>query len=839
MRWMGARLLVSVTLQKKIAQLKEYRATHKIEYYKPYPFQLAFHHAKKGEIYGSGHYELREGQPSEERALICGNQIGKELENGTPILTPNGWTRIEDLSVGDEVISGDGAPTLVTGVYPQGVKSVYSMIFDDGSVGAGLEHLWKVKSPVARFRKGRKGYGEWTVVSTKQILDKYGSNPTPIQRYSIQTAVAEFEGQDTPIDPYTLGALLGDGSFRGKSIKITTPEQFIVDKLIPVSGTEVRKVASREMDYIFAKLDNKNPMRAILSEMGLIDTYSYNKFIPKEYLWNTVDVRLAVLQGLMDTDGYSSAVTTEYYSTSKQMADDVEFLVRSLGGIVSRGIKKDPKFTYKGESKVGKDCYIVRIKHIEFCPFSLPRKIPAPRERACSERVLRHIEYKGESECTCISVGSHDSTYVTKDFIVTHNTTCAAMEVVYHATGEYPDWWQGVRFNSPITIGVGGKRNESVRDVCQNELCGDPFEESFFGTGAIPKDKMGKATRKAGVPNALSALMVKHRKGGYSKIRFMAFEQGPDAFMGIRFDYAWLDEEPPMEILSQIKRSMLSKKIKSIGSTFTPEEGITNVVDEYLNHMKAHQAVIRATWDDADHMTDEKREEHLSQFPKHEREMRMKGIPFMGSGLIFPVADDDIAIDPFLIPDHWPRICGIDFGYDHPFSAVWIAYDRDNETSYVYDCFRVSGKVPPIHASAIKGRGDWMPIAWPHDGFQHDKGSGIPLADQYRDEGLKLLKDKFSNPPAPGQKEGQGGNGVEVGLFAILTKMETGRFKVFSNLYEWFEEKNMYHRKEGKIDKVRDDIMSATRYAEQSLRFASTKPAVFTRRNNRKGYTNW
>ena len=333
--------------------------------------------------------------------------------------------------------------------------------------------------------------------------------------------------------------------------------------------------------------------------------------------------------------------------------------------------------------------------------------------------------------------------------------------------------------------------------------------------------------------------MVKHKDGMFSKIRFMAFEQGPDAFMGIRFDYAWLDEEPPMEILSQIKRSMLSKKKKSIGSTFTPEEGVTNVVDEYINHMKPHQAVVRATWDDADHMTPEKREEHLSQFPKHEREMRMRGIPFMGSGLIFPEDDDDIAVERFNIPDHWPRICGIDFGYDHPFAAVWIAWDRETDTLYVYDCWRAAGKIPPVHASAVRQRGSWMPVAWPHDGLQHDKGSGIPLADQYRKEGLKLLRDKFSNPPSPGQKEGQGGNGVEVGLFAILTKMETGTFKVFSHLTEWFEEKNMYHRKEGKIEKVRDDLMSATRYAAQSIRFAATRPIPVVRKSKRKGMRNW
>ena len=769
MRWMGARLLVSVALQKKIAQLKEYRATHKIEYYKPYPFQLAFHHAKKGEIYTSNHYELREGEPSEERALICGNQIGKCQSVSSSIETSKGRMKIRD-------------------VFGQRIKVP---TYPDGELRNVVK--WIRKPPEECFRITMSD-GQWF------------ESPRGHRVLTSQGYLSLDE-----LFPYLPEHVLHGQGF-----------------LVGVRAS-VRRLMGTLRGYLYRYLVDPNLCGGqLLSGQDNVQVFSP---LPDDALQH--NARLSRSGGLASKGIYT------LYSSLCRLSNLGDALLISGQYVFSSilGILTFSRLGSQNNQTLWQSMYSASLHPQGFSVF---------QDQSLSSSLQIPSVY-GNKIVSVISVGVHTlydmevagrHNYISGG-MVHHNTTCAAMEVVYHATGEYPEWWKGVRFNNPITIGVGGKRNESVRDVCQNELCGDPFEESFFGTGAIPKDKMGKATRKAGVPNALSALMVKHRKGGYSKIRFMAFEQGPDAFMGIRFDYAWLDEEPPMEILSQIKRSMLSKKIKSIGSTFTPEEGITNVVDEYLNHMKAHQAVIRATWDDADHMTDEKREEHLSQFPKHEREMRMKGIPFMGSGLIFPVADDDIAIDPFLIPDHWPRICGIDFGYDHPFSAVWIAYDRDNETSYVYDCFRVSGKVPPIHASAIKGRGDWMPIAWPHDGFQHDKGSGIPLADQYRDEGLKLLKDKFSNPPAPGQKEGQGGNGVEVGLFAILTKMETGRFKVFSNLYEWFEEKNMYHRKEGKIDKVRDDIMSATRYAEQSLRFASTKPAVFTRRNNRKGYTNW
>lgn len=419
-------------------------------------------------------------------------------------------------------------------------------------------------------------------------------------------------------------------------------------------------------------------------------------------------------------------------------------------------------------------------------------------------------------------------------------TMSAAMETAFHATGEYPDWWEGVRFNYAPSIVCIGKSNDSVMKVIQKELMGDPLSmPDSLGTGTIPKDKIVKTNRKPGVVNALSSVVVKHKSGKNAQVWFMAYEQDTGAMMGIRNDIVWADEEPPQDVMSQMKRSQLSRKQKAIYSTFTPEEGVTQVVDQLLNDMQPYQAVVRATWDDAPHMTPEMREKELSKFPPHERDMRSRGIPMMGSGLVFAVPDEQIMVDPIELPAHWPRICAVDFGWDHPFAAVWIALDRDNDTAYVYDCYRESKALPPIHASAIRHRGPWIPIAWPHDGLQTDKASGIPLADQYRKEGLKLLPDKFSNPPSPGQKEGQGGNGVEAGLFAMLTAMEEGRFKVFSTLNDWFEEKRQYHRKDGKIVALRDDIMSATRYAYQSLRFARTQPIQRVRTANYEGLGNW
>lgn len=424
-------------------------------------------------------------------------------------------------------------------------------------------------------------------------------------------------------------------------------------------------------------------------------------------------------------------------------------------------------------------------------------------------------------------------------------TTSAAMEVAMHATGIYPDWWKGQKFDRAVNCVVAGKSNDSVRDVVQNELLGDPFSETAMGTGAIPKHLLGKTTRKAGVPNALSAVMVKHVSGKWSKIRFMAYEQGPDPYMGIKFDVGWLDEEPPQDVWTQFIRGTISRKEGEyqLLLTFTPEEGVTEVVDGFMNSLTTGQSLIRAGWDDAGHMTKERQAEILAQLPPHERDMRSKGIPLMGSGLIFPISDDAIMCEPFAIPAYWPCICGIDFGIDHPFAAVWVAWDREKDIVYIYDAYRQSGQLPPMHASAIKKRSPWIQIVWPHDGLNTDKGSGIPLASLYREEGLNLLPSKFSNPPGPNQKEGQGGNGVEVGLYEMFMRMNEGRLKVFSTLAEWFEEKRQYHRVtvngKSKIVDRREDLMSASRYATQSLRFASIKPQPRRIVNTRSGLSNW
>lgn len=389
-------------------------------------------------------------------------------------------------------------------------------------------------------------------------------------------------------------------------------------------------------------------------------------------------------------------------------------------------------------------------------------------------------------------------------------TMCGAMEMAIHATGLYPDWWEGRRFNRPIRAWCAGNSNDKTRDICQAQLLGQPDDPHDLGKGAIPKDKIGKTARKPGIPNALNSVLVKHVTGGWSRIGFKAYEMGPEAFMGEALDVIWLDEEPPQAVYSQALTRILDRGGLDY-MTFTPENGMTSVVAQFVNNLQPGQALIRATWDDAPHLTPKVKEQILAAYGPHEREMRSKGIPALGSGLVWPIPEDQISCEYFDIPKQWPRICGIDFGVDHPTAAVWIAWNKESDRLYVYDCYRANRTTIADHAHALKQRGQ-IPVAWPHDGMVQDRNSGIGLAEQYRNEGVRMLPKHFTNP--------DGTISLEPGIQAIYQRMASGTFKVFDHLKEWFEEFRSYHRSNGKIVKERDDLMSATRYAAQSLRFA-------------------
>ena len=402
-------------------------------------------------------------------------------------------------------------------------------------------------------------------------------------------------------------------------------------------------------------------------------------------------------------------------------------------------------------------------------------------------------------------------------------TLAAGNEVAMHLTGIYPDWWKGKRFTAPVVGWASGITGESTRDNPQRILLGRPGE---WGTGTIPKLKIENITRAAhSVSDAVDGVRVTHAAGGYSSLAFKSYEKGREKWQGETLDFVWFDEEPPLDIYTE-GMTRTNKTLGPVFLTFTPLMGMSEVVSKFLIEQPPNTHVTSMTIYDVEHYTPEQRTAIIASYPAHERDARSKGIPTMGSGLIYPVEEDSIICAPFAIPAHFVQINGLDFGYDHPTAATCCAWDREADIWYVTKEFRARTELglPVMTAAAVKPWGSWIPTAWPHDGLQHDKGSGEELAGQYRAQGLKMTKDKATHPPAPGEADGTGGNGVEAGIQDILTRMMTGRWKVFSTCTQWLEERRLYHRKDGKIIKLRDDLLSSSRYAYMMRRKAITRP---------------
>lgn len=393
-------------------------------------------------------------------------------------------------------------------------------------------------------------------------------------------------------------------------------------------------------------------------------------------------------------------------------------------------------------------------------------------------------------------------------------TYCAGAEVAMHLTGLYPEWWTGRRFKKAVHWAAASETGLLTRDGMQRILLGWPA--SPLGTGVIPKDTIRQAVAGRGVSDAYDYVRVAHVSGGDSILYLRSYDQGRERIQAMTLDGFWLDEEPDEDYYYEcLTRTNIA--LGPVMLTFTPLKGMTAVVKRYLTERAPGTHVTNMTIDDAEHIDAEKRKAIIASYPAHEREARTMGVPSVGSGRVFPVTEESIRWESHAIPKHWARIVGIDFGWDHPTAAAWLAWDRDADTVYVTDCYRAKEQPVAIHAAAIKARGGW-PVAWPHDGLQHDKGSGVALAEQYRKLGLDML-------PERAQFE-DGSNGVEAGVSLMLDMMLEGRLKVASHLGDVFEELRMYHRDNGKIVKVDEDLLSAIRYGLMMLRYAKAKETL-------------
>jgi len=430
------------------------------------------------------------------------------------------------------------------------------------------------------------------------------------------------------------------------------------------------------------------------------------------------------------------------------------------------------------------------------------------KRRKEENRLSYYVAYTKQSEFHELGATKRERMFMAGNQL--GKTWSGGMEMTMHLTGEYPDWWRGRRFQGPVRAWASGVTGESTRDNPQRILLGPLGKQ---GTGSIPKDSIVEVRTGRGLPDALDNVLVKHKSGGVSQVAFKSYERGREKWQGETLDVVWLDEEPPIDIYSEAL-ARIAARSGMIYLTATPLLGMSDVVRRFLNEPTADRAYVQMTISDALHISPEDRERIIEGYPAHEREARVKGIPMLGSGRVFPVAEEKLLEEAFSIPQFWPRIVGIDFGWDHPTAAAWLAWDRDQDIVHIYDVYRVREETAITHAAAIKARGEWIPIAWPHDGAQTEKGGGETLAAQYKKLGLRMLnvQARFED----------GGNSVEAGVMDMLNRMQTGRLRVAAHLGEWWDEFRMYHRKDGRIVKEHDDILSATRYALMMLKHART-----------------
>ena len=384
-------------------------------------------------------------------------------------------------------------------------------------------------------------------------------------------------------------------------------------------------------------------------------------------------------------------------------------------------------------------------------------------------------------------------------------THIGAYEAACHLTGIYPANWKGRRWDRPTKGWIAGETSLVVRDVQQKKLCGEPGVEEAFGTGMIPKELfVDKPSLARGVTDAYDTIQVRHASGGISVARFKSYEQGRTKFQGESIDWGWADEEPPEDVYAEF----LTRTVATGGMvwvTFTPLKGRSAVVLRFLDEPSPDRGVVSMTIEDALHISPEERTKIIAAFLPHEREARARGVPTLGEGRIFMAPEETILESPIeYIPAYWTKIWGVDFGIGHPFAAVLLLWDRDNDVIHVHHCIRIADALPIQHAAAMKPIGAAVPVAWPLDGTNR-RDDGKPLSDHYKRNGLLMLAGHATWP--------DGSVSTEAGVLEMDERERSGRLKVAAHLSDYLEERRFYHRKDGKIVKIKDDLMSACRIA--------------------------
>jgi phage terminase large subunit-like protein len=416
-------------------------------------------------------------------------------------------------------------------------------------------------------------------------------------------------------------------------------------------------------------------------------------------------------------------------------------------------------------------------------------------------------------------------------------THSAAAQMTFDALALYPEWYAGRRFEKPPKIErpmdflgwAACTTSLKTRDGAQTKLLGDLTQHDGLGTGLIPLDSIvGKPAMARGIANFVDSVSLKRENGGRAIIRFKTYEMGRDAFQGESCDEVWLDEDVKGEQNESIYGECQARLTTTNGIiivTMTPVLGLTPIRRRFKQRLPGTAEVLM-TLDDAlvangGHILDEAVPGLLAKYKASERQTRLYGADMQGEGAVFETPLEAIKYkqDPATFPPYWRWLWALDFRHSgsastgHPFAAVLLCRDRDNDVIRVVDGFRMHG-LAPLHVARIKQHPMWdAPVAWPHDGGRGASLiSGETVAQVYKVLGLNM-RPKHATFHT-------GGYDFEAGLTDMEQRLATRRLLVASHLVEVFDEYQGYHRVNGLVNKIDDDLLSAIRIGCMDIRFA-------------------
>ena len=392
-------------------------------------------------------------------------------------------------------------------------------------------------------------------------------------------------------------------------------------------------------------------------------------------------------------------------------------------------------------------------------------------------------------------------------------TIAGAVEMTYHLTGLYPDWWQGRRFTYPVNAWVVGQTSETVQKILQETYLGPVGD---FGSGMVPRELLDLTTLPAATKVGVSVpgFKVKHSSGGYSSVAFKSQEQGVLAFTGTSLDLVHADEPLKLTIYSEIC-TRLAVRDGSLIITSTPILGLDDFLLNFcggewkLGEVDRFRYIVSATWDEIPHLLPEVKAQLLASYPAYQRECRSKGVPMLGQGAVFPFAAEQITVPDFEIPKTWAFVDGLDVGWRCT-ARVGIAVNPDTRESFVYRIY-AQGELRPIeHRRNWEGIPDWIPIKIDPAAHGRGQADGQMIFDQLEEMGLKVEN---------------ADNAREASILRITELFSAGKLKIFASACRDLvsELLNLSRLENGKIRDASDKhLTDAFRYAVMGLDDAKT-----------------